>query len=204
MRFPLRRSALPALLLLAAACGEDATGPSGELTEAELALIAESLFSIGFDASFDDAPTGGSGPQAAPVSFEYPIDVTVPCPVSGTVRIEAQVSGTVDGETGAADFDYALDQTHTACVVRSEDGATEVRIDGEPGTAFDYAIDLADGVFTVGGALVGSVRYTAGERTGVCVTDLSLSGSGGIEGSNTFTLSGTICGLEISTSVSDG
>ena len=199
------RTATLALLfgLVAGACSDDATGPSESLTEAELALLAESLFVLGFDASFDTPPSGAEGPEAAPASFENSIDVTVPCPVSGTVRVEAGVIGTVDGETGAADLDYALDQTHTACVVESEDGSTRIQIDGEPGTAFDYSIDLVEGLFIVDGSLTGNVRYASTDRTGVCLTDLAWSGSGGIEGGNSCATPGTICGISVSTSSSD-
>ncbi len=200
------RSSIAALLLglSVTACGESSTGPSDSLSAAELALLAQSLFTLGFDASFDDTPASAPGLAAAPIPFESSLDTTVPCPVSGNVRIQATISGVFDDETGAASIDYVLDQTHAACTVRSDDGSTELRIDGDPGTRFSYSIELSEGLFTVDGALTGRVRYATQELSGSCEADLTWSGNGGIEGGNTFAIAGTICGTDVSTSLSDG
>lgn len=188
-----------------AACGESSTGPSDALSDAELELLAQSLFVLGFDASFDDVavPAAASGPFAVPVPIETSLDTTLPCPVSGNVRIEATISGVVDSETGGASIDYVLEQTHSGCTVRSDDGLTEIQIDGEPATRFTYSIELLEGLFTVDGALTGAVRYTTADGSGTCEANLIWSGDGGVEGGNTFSITGTICGIDVSTTVSD-
>lgn len=199
----MHRTALAALILLVAAtlsaCSDDPTAPDGSLTPAEQTLLAQSLFSLGFGAAATDAPGTTSGPSAVDVSLQ--LDLTVPCPLGGSVDISGSLDGSVDDASGDLDFDYVLQQTHLGCVVRSEDGSVELRIDGEPGTTLAYSISATDGVFEASGTLLGGVRYTAGGRTGVCTADLAWSGSGQVDGGASFTLSGTICGVVVSTSV---
>jgi hypothetical protein len=197
------RTAFAALILLVtatvSACSDDPTAPDGSLTTAERALLAQSLVSFGFDGAAGDPVGATSGPAAVDVSLQ--LDLTVPCPVGGSVDISGSLDGSVDDANGDFDFDYVLQQTHRGCVVRSEDGSLELRIDGEPGTTLSYSMSATEGVFSASGTLLGGVRYTAGERTGVCTADLTWSGSGQVDGGASFTLSGTICGVSVSTTV---
>jgi hypothetical protein len=200
----MRRAAFVLLALIAtvgvSACSDDPTGPGDPLTTAERALLAQSLFAFGFEATATDPPGANAGPAAA--DFAVQLDLTVPCPVAGNVDISGSLDGTVDDQSGALAFDYVLAQTHQGCVVRSEDGSVELRIDGEPGTTLAYSISASEGAYEASGTLEGGVRYTSGDRSGVCTTDLSWSGSGAIDGGGSFSLSGTICGTSVSTTFS--
>ncbi len=197
----MRRTLLAAALLVGvAACSDDPTGPDDALTAAERALLAQSLFAFGFEATATDPPSADAGPVAA--DFDVEIDLTVQCPVAGSLDISGSLDGTVDEQTGDLAFDYELTQVHASCVVRSDDGSVELRIDGEPGTTLAYSISASEGAYDASGTLEGGVRYTSGDRSSVCTADLAWSGSGEVDGSGSFSLSGSICGTSVSVAFS--
>lgn len=207
----MKRSKVALLGLVAvaglAAC-DDSTGPgpANSLTEAEALAMAQILLGQTFAAG----QQGVMGQQAANpllgaavVEVENELEITLPCPLGGSVLSNRTLSGTVDPETGALDLQFGLVQTHQACVVRPPDSEVQYTLDGAPNLTGDYALSL-DGVggYESAGTLTGAIAWAAGDRSGICEVSLAFSGSGQAQGAFSLSLSGQVCATTISHEVS--
>ena len=190
-----------------AAC-DDSTGPGPDssLTEAEAAAMAE----IFLGQTFAAGQHGVMGQQvgtpllaAAVVQVENELEITLPCPLGGSVLSNRTLSGTVDQESGALDMQFRLVQTHQACVVQPPDSEVRFTLDGAPDLTGAYSLAL-DGMggYQADGTLAGAVAWAAEDRSGTCEVSLSFSGSGQAQGAFSLSLSGRVCDTTISHEVS--
>lgn len=181
-----RRSATltAALLLTVTACGEDATGVTGDpLTQQEAFAIFAELQSAVADAL--------SGVAQAPALVSTPLpEVTGPCLGGGTVTISGNIDDNIDPQTGVGTIAFALVQAVDDCVVETTgstftvNGAPNLLISGDLTVGEDFALS---GTYDMDGGF----RYTSDDgRAGTCDVDVSLDFSD-------YSLSGQVCGQSV-------
>lgn len=187
-----------------AACGEDSTGPSDSLSEAEAQAVAQVLLSQTFEAG--DPSSAGPGAVAAqypvasaPVEFGSEGDITLPCPLGGSLAVARSLSGTFDDETGELSFDFSLTSVHQQCAVQPEELEDVLVLSGAPNLASTLELDQdAQGAVTVAGSIIGAVGWELGDRAGTCEVSVNFSGTGTAEGSASNAVSGSVCGVQFS------
>lgn len=208
MWFRARSCAIPLMvsLTLVVACGsdDDGMGPgdggnTGDLTQQESVEMMEALAAVG---SFAFFPTGGgaaAAPSATPVNYTF--DQTESCPAGGSVRFQGSLDGDVDQQTGSADFNITMTQTHTDCVGSSDSGKS-FTFNGSPNitTSMDLMTDQS-GSGSIHGTQQGTLSWTTGGKSGSCTIDVTYDfSSSGTSASGS--VSGTVCGYSISQNIS--
>jgi len=185
-----------------AACGETVLEP-GDLSEAEAVDMAGAVLYATFASTM--APPQQQGGFAA-VEYEYAADVatTVACPLGGEVAVMADVEVTGETETETVRVEYTMTQTHSSCVVQSEEGR-EFTLTGDPNLSFNLVVeaDGMEGVIDWGGDVQGTINWSTDGMEGSC--PVSFDFGGGIEGQSTSisgSMGGTVCGHEFNRSFS--
>ena len=139
-----------ATLSILAACS-DATGSSGDaLTAEESAFLAMTLGSqtgaaAGMSrASITSRQSMSASATSVPSPFQFSLETTVPCPLGGSARVSAAMTGTVDQATQSltADLDGSL--APAGCIVRSEKGVS-FTLTGTPSLASEAHVAFVDG-----------------------------------------------------------
>lgn len=201
-----------ALILTAAACSDDdPAGPSGDLSAAEATELAGIVAQLAVQQGFSAAGSGSgaaagpaAAPAAAPIAFENSVEFTNGCPQGGTVAVIANVSGTVDDETGAIDSDLTVVQTHAACRASGGQTGTIYTLDGAPNVTVTMGVETSPqaGTFDITAAFDGGVGWSVDGRSGTCSMDLSVASSGNtLAGTGTNTVTGSICGVTVSSTI---
>ncbi len=188
------------LLLGSVACTGEPAAPTTPLSEEERELVARMLLLAVLPTPSGDV----AGAAAHPSRTTARIDLDVPCPADGSVRVDGTTTTTIDEATGAIRVEVLLSLDHRGCSVRSTDPPATVTVDGAPQVELGYSIVIDEGLFEVHGSVDGAVRYQAESRTGSCPADLGWSGAGGIEGGNEYEVAGTLCGAPIRTTIRQG
>ena len=200
----LTRSGAAAALLLATACSSDdvtAPIPSGgdQLSANEAAAISEFLTSAAFMSwDFSDVAGGGGGGAAlqsgSPITIDYAVDATVPCPISGQVGVQGAISGSIDDATYSGSLDLDIATSAAACAFLAE--STQFTLDTNPDLvltgafAFDEGEIVGDAVFTY----TGGVQWLADDgRSGSCSYDVSVT----VNLSGSAVQTGTVCGQSL-------
>jgi hypothetical protein len=186
-----------------AACGEDSTGPSDALTEAEAQAVAQFLLQQTLEAGDPSSVSPGGAAQLpvalAPVQFTNEGSITLPCPVSGSLAVQRTLAGTLDAETGEVSFDFSLSQVHDQCAVQPQEVDDLLVLNGSPLVASTLEFDRdVEGTVTVAGGLNGAVAWEIGDRAGICEVAVTFAGSGSAQGSVSNSVSGRVCGVEFS------
>jgi len=179
--------ALTLLLPIVSSCGNDTTGPSTALSQAQLITAAEAMFRHTVVVSLDlpRAANGASGTETI-----------LTCNGGGSVSTTAFISGTSEPEAGQADRDYETGTTYDQCVEGS--GAGEIAINTSANATgvigeFTYQA-FGNGDVEVEGFLIGRVEIETGTATQNCRVAYQLLGLGSAEGgSTTFNVAGDIC-----------
>ena len=177
-----------------AACGETTFEP-GDLTEAEAMDMAGAVLYATF-ASTQAPPQQQSGLAAAEYEYMANIETTVRCPLGGEVAVMADVEVTGETEAETVRVEYTMTQTHSSCVVQSEEGR-EFTLTGDPSLAFNLVVeaDGAAGVIEWAGDAQGTINWSTDGMEGSC--PVSLDFGGGLEGESTSisgSMGGTVCG----------
>ncbi len=191
-----------------AACGDD-DGPSptdpgdpGDLTQAEVQAMTEALVQVGgvglgffgFAGLASSSPAPGSGGPAA-VSIEE----TRPCPLGGNVQVVGQFDGDPDGET----LSWSFTETHEAC--SASGGGMTWTFDGNPNLATSMSATVSEESFSVQGSQTGGISWEFDDGSGSCSVDVSFNAEGSTSGlSHSVTVSGTVCGVDVSQSFQIG
>jgi hypothetical protein len=191
-----------AIVLLAssavAACGNDATGPDkGALSQALSLEIFSQLFvqvlSVNWTSPAVAPAAAAVGALAADVT-PLTISTTVPCSQGGT----ASVTGTslYDLNDGTGSISVDVHYAYNNCVVPTSQGSFTVN--GNPDLHIALAYSLASwqpvGLYTY--TWNGGFRWSGPGGTGNCSVNMSVVHNWG---TSTSTMSGTLCGYNIST-----
>lgn len=181
--------------------GGNGTGPDGPegLTQQEAQEMVEALASTG---AFSPTTGGSMGmsSSAAGVPVEVDVSTSNSCPGGGSVQVQGTLSGDMNQETGAGEFQLSLDQTHQDCTASSESGRS-FTFNGSPSVDTDMDFTTtADGTFDVTGTNTGGFDWQSQGESGSCDVNLSYEFSGSAE---TFSgsVEGSICGVDVSHSV---
>lgn len=187
------------------ACGDDdSTGPGEELSDQELAALAEVIFEQGFAFAFTSGLASQAfapdfdGPSGAPIG---PIDVgpeDQACELGGVVTISGTISGDVTQE-GVGTINFSGTQEHKNCGVQSDEGI-QFTLNGNPNTTTDLTIDTqATGAFTIDGTYGGGIAWATGDRSGTCDISINVDASGNFETEtvSSGTVTGTVCGRNV-------
>lgn len=201
----LRRHATPSILFAVASllflsgCSSD--GPTDlldDLSAEEAELMMEAITQAGGVAVPDEVGGGEAGPVRVVISVD--VDSQLSCPEGGTIRLTGSFDGDVDEQTGEGEVSLAYTQTHQNCSVRAPSTGDLWIFDGLPDIGVDFDLVVADGAFTLDGTQSGTVGWSTNGRSGNCTIDVTYAVSGS-ETSLSGTVSGTVCGHQISTSV---
>jgi len=189
-----------ALALTVTACGDSLTGvDSGEqLTNVEVAAVVDAFFSA-FDAAEADADASqaATAPAQAPHSFDFTIDLSVPCE-SGTFDMSGSFAINFDDETEEEDGRIDVTWQPMDCVVG--DGTNTFTLNGDPRVEMvvEFAAN-AEGE-TIDGTLNGGFSFESDDmRSGSCAMDVTFHIETDGSVSSISSVSGTVCGLDADT-----
>ncbi len=198
--------ALAASMLLGG-CGDDpASVNTGNISEAEASAIAEFLLTSTYSNAYAAAQPAPTGPQAVPFTFSSQTDVTVPCPLGGTVDVSAHITVSGDTEVEGGSISADMTEVHNSCQGEQDGTGIQFTLTGNPNlvSAFDAESSTAGDV-TVTGSLDGTLDWETANDTGTCVIDIEYSASGNeVTGAATATVTGFVCGMSVTQSVQIG
>jgi hypothetical protein len=188
--------AWPILLGLTLAGCSEAVAPEDGLTTAEAELVATWITDV-------DA-TGGDeyGLSSDVRTGSYQFTRSASCPAGGTHGVSGSGTKTLDEDTRVLSTTWTTTQTHDQCGVLHARGDRQVTlvIDGvvvATGSA-SYQLPAEGGlprqILTFTNGRVGSTTTTAGDRSRTCEIEVTESYD---PTTNTFTITGTICGREV-------
>jgi len=173
-----------------AAC-DDSTVPNTPLTDAQVDELMQALTSTGFVPATPVAAARGS----AAISLN--VDRTVDCPVSGSVH----VIGSWSVNDALNSFTANVRATHQACAATSQKTGKTWTFDGKPDVAANVSVSVTNvdtGAGTLSGSEKGAIAFSTEGLEGTCQIDLSISATTNDAGVATGTLSGTVCGKDVS------
>lgn len=197
------RGAALAVLVAAAACGDNATEVVGDLSQAEAEALAEVVGSTVFASSTGEMPGALGAPARVPVSGSESVSATVPCELGGTVGVNGNLEYSGDTET-VINATFGLTQVHNGCVAESQDGI-RFTLDGAPNVTSNVSMTMSENELSMEGTYGGAVDWRTGGREGTCSLDVTLSvDMSGMTESGSASMSGTVCGVTFQKSVMVG
>ena len=193
-------------LLLAIAACDSSTGPSAGITQADANKLAADIDGVsslgtsdlGLGASFSIVvpPAGASASvSTAPTTFNNNFDVTRQCPKGGTVEFAGSIGGTGDRTTHSLTVDANATRTDDKCAFEARNRSAIITITGK--LAYKGHLNIVNGL-PVGlqtQSHEGSFNWVRGTESGTC--DINVS-SQYDPATKIFTVTGTICGRDVS------
>jgi hypothetical protein len=191
------RVAVGALVLGFAAC-DQSTGPSTGLSQAEVNQLAvdmdgaSALGINGASSSVITIPAGASPSVTIPSTFSHSLDVTVPCPKGGTLRL----NGTATGTSDFAAHDFSLHvygtRTDTDCAFETRRGLLKTT----GSIAYDGSLNIVNGALSgvQTQTHVGSFHWVRGSESGDCVVNLTSTFD---PATHVARVSGDVCGAHV-------
>lgn len=184
--------------LLLGAC-QDAAGPGdkGSLNREEALAVASLVSDMGV------AAVGLA--VADPASGTRTFNRTIPCPAGGSMTFTASHDFSVNEATKVLTTQWTATHSHAACASERERGGKTftVVVDGSvtnAGTA-SYQLPANRGeprvLLSWSSTRTGSTTTTVGDRSRTCEVNLTESFD---PATKTFTITGTVCGREVSRS----
>jgi hypothetical protein len=189
------------------ACGDDpAAVNTGNISEAEAGAIAEFLLTSTYSNAFAAAQPAPTGPQAVPITFSSQTDVSVPCPLGGTVDISAHITVSGDTEVEGGTISVDMTEVHTSCSAEQDGTGIQFTLTGKPNLVSEFdAQSGATGDVSVIGSLDGTLAWETANDSGTCIVDIDYSASGNeLTGAATATVTGFICGVSLTQEMSIG
>lgn len=187
---------------LLAACA-DMSGPNHQLTDDEASFLAEEFAGVALDGvagsmagspGLAGAPAMTDAPGAGPITWERTFTETHPCPAGGTVTTSGTNKGTIDSEThsGTVEVSHTLDMDECARV-RND---VTITVSTNPAITMTGTVTIEAGHRTAGSfTKTGTFLWTTSDgRSGSCEVDLTITWAA----DGTHTVTGTVCGKEIS------
>lgn len=188
-----------ASLLFLSGCSDDSpTDLLDDLSAEEAELMMEAVAQAGGLTIPDQMGGGEPGPAAVVVSVN--VETEVSCPEGGSVFVSGSFDGDADEQTGRGEFSLDYAQVHESCSVRAPSTGDLWTFDGLPDVGVDFDLVVAEGAFSLDGTQSGTVGWSTNGRSGNCTIDVTYTVSGS-ETSLSGTVTGSVCGHQISTSV---
>ncbi|MDZ7778559.1 MAG: hypothetical protein U5R14_01305 [Gemmatimonadota bacterium] len=190
-----------ALLVAVGACGDSATDVvTDELSEAEAAALAEVMSENVFATWQQDQGQAAMAPSLA--TFERSVQLEASCELSGSVSVSGDVVMETSETSEDVTIDYTVTQVHQSCVGESEDGV-RFTLDGAPDVTANFTVEAGEDLVTLDGGYAGSVDWSTDDKQGTCSVDVTFTAEVSQAGqSGSVTMSGSVCGVSFSDSVS--
>lgn len=200
-----RWTALLAIVLFPLAACDDATGPaqaglSGADMEAVAAFLASSeAFASGV--SFNES-VDGDGIAATTRTSTYTRTTT--CPVAGQIEVNGSRTVSWDRDAGTASASFESTHAYQAC--EFERNEKSFKVDGSVvwagSAAWQFQSDgKARQISEASGTRTGSITITSGDEVKTC--DIALEKKYD-PATNTFTVTGTMCGKDVNVTKTPG
>lgn len=190
--------AVASLLLLSGCSSDGATDLLDDLSAEEAELMMEAVAQAGGVAIPDEMGGGESGPAAVVISID--VENEVSCPEGGSILVTGSFDGDADEQTGEGQFSLDYTQMHRSCSVRAPSTDDLWTFDGLPDVGVDFDLVVTEGAFSLTGTQNGTLGWSTNGRSGNCTIDVAYIVSGS-ETSLSGTVTGSVCGHQISTSV---
>ncbi len=175
------------------ACSDDGPAASGDqLNPEEAEVMLEALVEAG-GFGLGALSMMGSPSAGIAASTQFDISETVPCPEGGSIAMD----GSVSVDEGQETMEWTFTQTHQSCQVSAPDDGSGWLFDGSPSVVSSFAMVFSETQFSMQGSEEGGIAWETGGRSGTCSIDVSYDFSG-TESTLTGTVSGTVCGNDIS------
>lgn len=185
-----RAFAVASLAVSVTACG-DSTAPKFDLTEAQVADMMDALATAGL--------AGFNAPMARNLAV-VTVNQTVDCPNGGS----ATINGSIDEGTTGTSVSMSFTQGFSNCKATSSQGRMWT-FNGNPNivSTFTGTSNMQTGAFSFSGTQKGGITAASDLGSGACAWDVTYSISGN-ENTGAFSgsVSGTVCGRNISQSIS--
>lgn len=198
--YTVRFAALAAVFALGAC--DSALTSTGEMSEAEATELAGVIMENVMSNS-SAPPAAVDGPQLVPFSSETSVEYTAECPLGGTLAIMGDASISGDTETEELEIGYTVSHTHNMCSAMGENGS-EFTLTGNPDLELDMSVELIDGNVFWEGSIEGAVDWSTDGREGTCVVDYAFEGTATPQESMSASVTGSVCGFNLSHSFSMG
>ncbi len=198
MRIVLRPTAV-AVLFVAGACSEGATGPNpAALSREEAVQLAARIAATSSDvlgsASVSRAPAFSLA-DTEPSGFSRRIRLQAPCTLGGTVDFDATFSFSVDTAAGSGSLETEATMIHRDCGLRLEEGSITLNGDPDLTASAEYAWTGGEQTQPLRVTQAGRVAWArdTGE-TGACAVNL-VAVTDFV--ARRRTVEGTFCGIRI-------
>lgn len=191
----------PFLAILAVGCSSDSTG-IGTITDAQAQAMASALFSLTQNAGTAAASAAPSAAQASPslVTVQNHVQLDAPCPLGGTVGLDANLSGSADSTSMS--ITYGLVETPQACVARDDKSGMSFVFDGAPNLTANSTLytNFLD-TLSLNGTYTGAVDWSSDAGSGTCSIDMAFDGMWNpADSTGTVSLQGSVCNVQVQTS----
>lgn len=198
---------LGAATFLALAACDSATAPETGIT-ADVNQIAGDVDALSFLAlaqagasvfapSFSVSSVGDLAARASVMPVSRAINVTRPCPVSGTISVVGSATGSSDPVAHNLTLTTSVTRTEAACALNTQHGV--VTLNGNPNVAMTNFINIVAGkpVGPQTQTHKGSFTWARGTQSGTCNVDVTSTFDAT---AGTITVSGSMCGRTVSVS----
>jgi len=178
------------------ACG-DSTVPNTPLTDAQ---VDEMMSAIANAGGFMPTAAAASNGSAALISTT--VDQTEPCPVSGSIR----VTGSWSVNDAFTSLTANVKEKHQACAATSEQTGKTWTFTGKPDLNTSLTLTVTNqqtGAGTLTGSQKGAIAFSTDGLEGTCNVDFTISATTSDAGVTTGTISGSVCGKDVSQQFSD-
>ena len=186
------------------ACGDGNAPDPIQLTEAQAEDMLDALSAAGaFETELSVASAARTANATAlalvAAAITNTVDASAPCPDGGTAGIKGTATANDDFSVISAN----VTQTFSNCKSTSSAG-TLWTFNGAPSivSTMSMTTNQSTGAFTLAMTQRGALDVVGPDASGRCVIDLTLDASGNdIAGTGTITISGTVCGVTITQTV---
>jgi len=177
------------------ACG-DSTVPNSPLTDAQVDELMAAMTATGF------MPTSPAAASNGAALISLTVDQTVECPVSGSLR----VTGSWSLNDSFSQFKADVREKHQACAAVSEKTGKTWTFNGKPDISADLTVNVTNqntGAGTLTGHEKGAIAFSTDGLEGTCQVDLTVNAVTNDAGVTSGTLTGSVCGKDVSQEFTD-
>ncbi len=183
---------------------DDPLGPGQQLTASEAAAVNQQIVQLAFDgwdfgqAAASRAPRAEEGVSmsvaGAPITIDWSLGVSTACELGGTFDVNGEITGSIDDQTFAGDFQLDVMTSMTDCAFMADEQVftfntnPDLQLSGS--TSWDANGLVGTSIYTY----VGGLDWAAADgRSGSCAVDVVAS----LAPDGTESATGTICGLPV-------
>lgn len=142
-----------------------------------------------------------TGASLVPMSFSDSASVSEPCGISGSIDSDVFLAGVLDVETEEIALDFRIVQTHNVC--RDQMDGTTTTLIGAPNIETEFVIATDGETLAVIGRVEGGIVIFSDGRSAQCDVQIGFAGLERPDGTSSYRLEGTVCGIAVVQDVHD-